>query len=125
MISRKFLFCQSTSQYGKSIKFMSNDSFWGKVKGSIGLSKKSEEKDIFAEVPGEEITKMEEEFMSIQTDQEKEDKIARNRLKSKLFYSDRALLHNQQPQAGIGNLKLYFINWMENLKVTQILKIFA
>merc|ERR1712062_337107 len=46
-------------------------------------------------------TKMEEEFMSIQTDQEKEDKIARNRLKSKLFYSDRALLHNQQPQAGI------------------------
>ena len=110
MISRKFLFCQSTSQYGKSIKFMSNDSFWGKVKGSIGLSKKSEEKDIFAEVPGEEITKMEEEFMSIQTDQEKEDKIARNRLKSKLFYSDRALLHNQQPQAGIGNLKLYFID---------------
>merc|ERR550532_78080 len=61
----------------------------------------SEEKDIFSDVPSEKIKQMEEEFMSIRNDQEKEEKIERNRLKSKLFYSDRALLHNQQPQVGI------------------------
>ena len=107
MISRKFLFCQSTNQYGKTIKFMSNDSFLGKVKGMIGMKSnksESEEKDIFSDVPSEKIKKMEEEFMSIRKDQEKEEKIERNRLKSKLFYSDRALLHNQQPQVGIGNV---------------------
>ena len=107
MISRKFLFCQSTNQYGKTIKFMSNDSFLGKIKGMVGMKSnksESEEKDIFSEVPSEEIQKMEEEFMSIKIDQEKEEKIERNRLKSKLFYSDRALLHNQQPQVGIGNV---------------------
>ena len=109
MISRKILFRQTAKINRKPVKFMSNDSFFGKMKGKLGFKSETEEKekDIFAEVPQEEIRKTEEEYFSRKDDEEKESKIEKHRFKSRLFYSDRALLLNQKPQAGIGNVQVF------------------
>ena len=113
MISRKILTFHSQRNLSSITTYRLYSSedkpgFFSKMKSKLGFSKDEQiEKDDEAE-DLTDITKSTElerfEALEIDTQAEKDAIVAKKRLKSRLFHSDRALLLNQRPQAGIGQV---------------------
>jgi len=83
------------------------DGFFSKIVNSVesltGKSKKNEEAELeeTPDIPSSDSIFADLEEIQRDEEERKRELIESSRLKSRLFYSDRALLHNQMPQAGI------------------------
>ena len=73
------------------------------VESLTGKSKKNEEVELeeAPDIPSSDSIFADLEEIQREEEERKRELIESSRLKSRLFYSDRALLHNEMPQAGI------------------------
>ena len=111
MISRKLLSLHSQRNFSRvtAYRLYSSDDkpgFFSKMKSKLGFSKDEQVEKYDEAEDLTDITKSNTELerfeaLELDTQAEKDALVTKRRLKSRLYHSDRALLLNQRPQAGI------------------------